>query len=474
MPNQRQRSFGQPDPRTDADRLEDLRRIQRQVRTIRTTRDEPAFAEQFIARVRERRTGRTDRTHFELIPDKHGGSTLAAVTRRPGAEPGQPGELLIRAEALPDVSRLLAPYGLVDLSSPQPGEPVAELDNRVVRLRGGMLDPFELAHLASSLRRQGVPISVNYMTPMGGFIKSGVASPEPTAGAAPDWPMAADEQAGDQEEEVRSSVRVVIIDTGVYGTRDDGWLAGLETTDNREDLDFFPPAGFLDLAAGHGSFCAGIVQQIVPDAHIAVCRELDSDGLAHEVRVARALVREVRAGLEAGQHVIVNLSFGAETADDERPIALDVALEIIDEDSRQAELEAVVVAAAGNFGHDRPCYPAAFPTVTAVAALTQGLLPAEWSSRGAWVDVCTIGEGVRSTFVPGTESPSLDFDFEEFPASAWALWSGTSFAAPQVTGAIAKIAIEERVTPTEARRRLLAGEQEVPLYGKKVEILPRI
>ncbi|MET0915882.1 MAG: S8 family serine peptidase, partial [Jiangellaceae bacterium] len=60
------------------------------------------------------------------------------------------------------------------------------------------------------------------------------------------------------------------------------------------------------------------------------------------------------------------------------------------------------------------------------------------------------------------------------PKDAWALWSGTSFAAPQVAGAIAKIAIEDRVTPTEAKRRLLTDASDIPLYGKKVEILPRI
>ena len=447
-------SFGQPDPRTAAQRLEDLRHIQRQVTSIRTTRDDSAFAERFIAGLRERRAGRTDRTQFELIPDKHGGSTLAAVT-----------QLLIRAEALPGVRRLLGAYNLDE-------EPVAELDDRVVRLRGRRRDLIELAHLATSLRRQGVPISANYLTPMGGYVK-GVASPEPTAGAAPVWPLAGypEESKPGQSE---PSVRVIIIDTGVYGDRGDRWLVGLETKGNREDLDDSPRNGLLDLAAGHGSFCAGIVQQIVPEAHIVVCKKLDSDGLAHELRVARELVKQVRAGLEAGQHVIVNLSFGAETADDERPVALGVALEIIDEESREAGLETVVVAAAGNFGHDRPCYPAAFPTVTAVAAVTQGMLPAEWSSRGAWVDVCTIGEGVRSTYVPGKESPSVDTDFEEFPQDAWALWSGTSFAAPQVAGAIAKIAIDNGVTPTEARRRLLEGAEEIPLYGKRVEILERI
>ena len=78
-------------------------------------------------------------------------------------------------------------------------------------------------------------------------------------------------------------------------------------------------------------------------------------------------------------------------------------------------------------------------------------------------------EGVRSTFVPGRVSPII-----EFPENAWALWSGTSFAAPQVAGAIAKIAIEDRVTPTEAKRRLLTGARVIPLHGNMVEILPRI
>jgi subtilisin family serine protease len=434
-----------------------------------TTRDDRAFAEHFISRVTERRSGRSDRTQFITIPDKHGENCLAAVTRRKGSDPGEPGELLIRADDLARVSALLERYRLFDPDDPRPPEYVPNLDKRVVRLRGGQLKPAQLANLAATLRRQGVPISVNYMTPMGGAIKS-VGSPERTSGPAPAWPV--DQSAKATKE--TSPVRVVIIDTGVYGERDDGWLTDLETNTNREDLDDMPRDGYLDLAAGHGSFCAGIIQQIAPEAQIIVSKQLDSDGFAHEVRVARELVAQVKDGFDQDQHVIVNLSFGAETADDERPIALGAALEIIDEESRKAEREALVVAAAGNFGHDRPCYPAAFPSVTAVAALTQGLLPAEWSSRGAWVDVSTIGEGVRSTFVPGKESPVADVDFEEFSENAWALWSGTSFAAPQVAGAIAKIALDDGVTPTEAKRRLLEGAREVPLYGKQVEILHRI
>lgn len=472
MPNHVPRSFGQPDPRTDADRLKDLRTIQRQVTSILSTSDDPAFEERYFTSVQERRARRTDRTKFALIPDKFGGTTLAAVTRRAGDESSEPGELLVHADDVEAVRRLLGLHGFTE-------EPVAELDGNVVRLRGGQLSPIERANLASNLRRQGLRISANYMTPMGGRVKN-VAGPEKTSGATPPWPEGTEEHG----EKVRSPVRVVIIDTGVYGDRTDGWLVDLDTENNREedpdiksnreDLDVFPPDDLLDFAAGHGSFCAGIVQQIVPEAHIVVYKELDSDGLAHEIRIARTLVPAVREGLQAGQHVIVSLSVGAETADDERPVGLSVALDIIEEESRKAGLETVVVAAAGNFGHDRPCYPAAFPSVTAVAALTQGLQPAEWSSRGAWVDVSTIGEGVRSTFVPGIEHPSTDYRFDEFPKNAWALWSGTSFAAPQVAGAIARIAIDDEVPPTEAKRRLLAGATEIPLYGKQIEILPRI
>ena len=141
MPNQ-QRSFGQPDPRTDTDRLEDLRKIQRQVTSILSARDDAAFEEQFFTDVRERRAGRTDRTQFELIPDKYGGTTLAAVTRGRDAERGRPGELLIHVDDLQDVRRLLSLHGLRE-------EPIAELDRRVVRLRGGQLNPIELANLAS-------------------------------------------------------------------------------------------------------------------------------------------------------------------------------------------------------------------------------------------------------------------------------------------------------------------------------------
>ena len=251
--------FGQPDERTDSDRLEELRSLQRQVQSILTSRDDRAFAEAFVTRVRERRAGLANRTQFARIPDKHGSFSLAAVTQRQEAEPSEPGELLIHADEFDRVRHVLELYELVDSAGLTRPEYVAELKDKVVRLRGGRLNQVERANLASNLRRQGVRISVNYMTPMGGPVKS-VGTPEPTAGPVPACPLA------ETEETESSPVRVLIIDTGVYGLRGDVWLTDLDTEANREDLDYFPPDGYLDLAAGHGSFCAGIVQQIVPEA----------------------------------------------------------------------------------------------------------------------------------------------------------------------------------------------------------------
>jgi subtilisin family serine protease len=180
------------------------------------------------------------------------------------------------------------------------------------------------------------------------------------------------------------------------------------------------------------------------------------------------MVRAVRDGAQ-----ILNLSLGLEALDDRPPVAFEVALEIIDELAAETGRDVLVVAAAGNFGHARPCWPAALDGVLAVAALTQDLQPADWSSRGFWVDCSTIGEGIRSTYVQGRESPIVDPDPETFPPDAWALWSGTSFAAPQVAGAIARIAQEDGVGPREALRRLLDGRPAIPDYGQAVEILPR-
>jgi subtilisin family serine protease len=78
--------------------------------------------------------------------------------------------------------------------------------------------------------------------------------------------------------------------------------------------------------------------------------------------------------------------------------------------------------------------------------------PAWFTNFGSWVDACAPAVNVVSTFFdPITEQfpgrPDRRFD-------GWARWSGTSFAAPKVAGAIVQEMYLSQVTAREAWQRL--------------------
>jgi hypothetical protein len=91
----------------------------------------------------------------------------------------------------------------------------------------------------------------------------------------------------------------------------------------------------------------------------------------------------------------------------------------------------LVVAAGGNefLQGNPPSFPASWPHVLSVAALNQGLAPAFFSTANAAIDVAAPGEAVPLA-VP------LAFDDDGAPDGIRA-GSGTSFAAPMVSGAAA-------------------------------------
>jgi hypothetical protein len=114
--------------------------------------------------------------------------------------------------------------------------------------------------------------------------------------------------------------------------------------------------------------------------------------------------------------------------------------------------------------------------VVAVAALTGAGTPAPWSSHGFWVDCSTVGQGVVSTFVIGDESAEIDPDDADGfpPGEDWATWLGTSFAAPQITGLIARLCTEQGISPRAALAEILRSGRPVPDFGRAVTILPGI
>jgi hypothetical protein len=433
------------DPRRTRERLADLRTIYDQVGRINRRQNNLAVRRDLTAMLRARRTrreGGPDVVEFDVVADPQGEEI-----------PVVPHELLIRADAA-DSRRgrnLIAAYGLEETSRC--------LDGRLVRLIASGASTVRLADLAGALTAHGLTASLNHVAPTGAVWK-GLGGPEPSAGPGPVRPATRDGQ----------PVQVAVIDTGITAQqRTDGWLSDVVRNGNIDALDVLPggPDGLLDLAAGHGTFVSGTLQQVAPDADIRVYRALDTDGIGTEVDVGTAMVQAVHDGAQ-----ILNLSLGMETVDNQPPAALAVALEIIHEYEVATQRDVVVVAAAGNYGHERECWPGAFDGVTTVGALTQNLAPADWSTRGPWVECSTIGEGVRSTYVEGTESPLIDPEPDTFGPDPWALSSGTSFCAPQVAGAIALIAQEEGVGVREALHSLLAGLPAIPGYGGVIQILP--
>lgn len=237
---------------------------------------------------------------------------------------------------------------------------------------------------------------------------------------------------------VGAGVVVAVIDTGIWDDaehRSDGWLDGVPEATDRTNIDPLDVVGndhLLDLGAGHGTFVAGLIRQVAPGADVVVFRALDTDGVGTDESVALAI--EAAAGAQAD---IIHLSLAGPGFDGEEPPKISSAVAKLPSDT-------VVVAAAGNEGTRERMFPAAIKRVVAVGALTRVRQRAKWSSYGPWVDVWAVGEGTISTFVNGTTS-----DRDGAARYRWdglnpiAMWSGTSYAAPQVTGLIAARMTEE-------------------------------
>lgn len=399
-------------------------------------------------------------TQFDFLPVMEGFDTLLVR-----------GELLITGQSYDGRHAPIGTWrpdqyakGYLDDLGMEAGEvDCAELHGRVVRLTHPHMEPQELADVAKNLRTRGFTASVTNMTPTG-YIAKAIGGPLPTPPLGRYQPDAGP----------GAVARVAIIDTGIAAEiRTDGWLDNVSRVGNIDPLDSFPlPAGdgYLDFDAGHGTFVAGIIQQVAPGAEITVYRALDGDGIASEVTVAREMIRAVKEG---GAQ-IVNLSLGCQTQDNMPPIAIQAALEIIREWERETGQEVLIVAAAGNYADRTPCWPAAFPGVVSVAALAPDMLPSPWSTRGFWVTCSTVGQGLRSTYVEGRESNLADPTPHSFGADAWGVWSGTSFAAPQITGALARLHEKYEFPLREALGRLLAAGRPIPEFGQALNILPGV
>jgi hypothetical protein len=188
--------------------------------------------------------------------------------------------------------------------------------------------------------------------------------------------------------------------------------------------------GTLDFEGGHGTFIAGVIAQLCPDAEIHTSGVLSSFGDGD--------VADVIAGLQAGLAAtdgpidIVVMSFGAFFADDDPGIFGTSLVQLLG--------DRFGVAAAGNQATCRPYFPAGLTEVKGVGAVAAGGR-AWFTNWGGWVDACAPGVDVVSTFFSFSEDLALFPDLDDLTPrefKGWARWSGTSFSAPKVAAVLAQ------------------------------------
>ena len=350
----------------------------------------------------------------------------------------------------------------------------ADLESRLVRVVSSR--PTTADHLedtVAELRARGFAASLTHITPLAPVMKTSSAVAAPAAETFPEYVQVSTGEG--------SGARVAVVDTGIdAAVRTDGWLSEIPRRPvddpaipgddvNIDPLDNDPPDGLLDLSAGHGTFVSGVVAQVAPGVDITVYRALSAGGTGSEIEVACKLIAAVRDGAQ-----LVNLSLGTQTQFDQPSLAIAAALEVVREIEIERGQDVLIVAAAGNFGDTVPTWPAAFRRVVAVGALTADLRPSVFSSRGWWVDCATVGEGILSTYVAGEQSPDFTNEPASFEQDSFARWSGTSFAAPQVVGAVARLMNERGLDARAAYVQLLALGKPLPDFGQAFSILPGV
>jgi hypothetical protein len=263
---------------------------------------------------------------------------------------------------------------------------------------------------------------------------------------------------------VSGAPHVIVLDTGL-AYRDfcpplgSGITAASGADIDRPDED---GDGYLDPAAGHGTFIAGVIAQIAPGCEITLHRVLSTFGDGDEATVC-ALIESLAPA--DPDRTILSLSFGGYVLDRPHLMARTI---------RHAQAKGIhVVASAGNDATSRPCYPAALPGVIAVGALGPGG-PAPFTNYGDWVNACAPGSDLLSAFFnfngPAPVGPYGD-DPDNF--EGWAVWSGTSFSAPVVVGNVARLMMADGSTAKVALERLIDGTSltTMPYLGTAVDAL---
>lgn len=207
-------------------------------------------------------------------------------------------------------------------------------------------------------------------------------------------------------------VKIAVIDTGILSSHDDlrvkGGMSFVDYTDEFEDDN------------GHGTHVAGIIGAInnqvgivgvAPDAELYAIKVLDQYGSGRITSIASGIDWAIQNKMD-----VINLSIGT-------GLEYSIIAAFLD---KAYEEGIVTVAAAGNTGdqsnsHESINFPANHPTTIAVGSIDSNYKRSNFSSTGPELTVTAPGNTIASTFIH----------------NQYAKMSGTSMAAPFVTGIVA-------------------------------------
>ena len=200
---------------------------------------------------------------------------------------------------------------------------------------------------------------------------------------------------------------------------------------------------------GHGTHVAGIAAAalnneqgaagICPQCSILPVKVLDSGNKGTWGTVAAGIYFAVDNGAR-----VINLSLGATVSSRTLETAIQYA----------QEHDVLVVASSGNAGSSTPYYPAALPYVVAVGATTDQDVLWSLSNTGEHIDLTAPGVRVYSTY----------------NNLGYANMSGTSMAAPFVTGLIGLLAsFNPELTGVELVDFLTANADDLGDVGKDAQ-----
>jgi thermitase len=210
-----------------------------------------------------------------------------------------------------------------------------------------------------------------------------------------------------------TNVRVVVLDSGTGRNHPDLAAALVDARDFSDS-----PFGAED-QNGHGTHVCGIVAATTNNGI----------GVAGVARNAKIISGKVGDGAPTSAALISGIMWAADNAATTGAKVIQMSLSVGDSQALKDAVDyawnkgLIVIDAAGNESVSDLRFPSSYTNCIGVAATNSSNRFASFSNYGSWVDVAAPGEDIMSTYL----------------ANGYDLLSGTSMAAPHVSGVAALV-----------------------------------